>query len=59
MDPPCKECRKREIGCHAKREEYLAYSKWCQERNERAHKARGIAEGFYDAAVRRRRKKER
>lgn len=40
-------------------QEYLAYSKWRQERNERSHKARGIEEGFYNAAIRRRRKKER
>ena len=58
MEPPCKDCQKRKIGCHAKCEEYLAYTKWYREQNERVSKVKNIESDFY-AVTTRRRKKER
>ena len=58
MEPPCKDCQQRKIGCHAKCEEYLAYAILCREQNERVAKAKNIESDFYAVSTRRR-KKER
>lgn len=48
MTAPCKDCARREIGCHASCEEYLCYFNGRKEYNQARHNA-VCANGFTDS----------
>lgn len=35
MKNPCKDCKKREVGCHASCKDYLKWKKWNEEETEK------------------------
>lgn len=39
MNPPCKDCKKRRVGCHSECEEYLAYFDYRVEYNRCRHES--------------------
>lgn len=58
MDVPCKDCNSREVGCHSKCSDYLAYREYKLRINESRH-IEVITTSFmlsYEKAIRRAKK---
>jgi hypothetical protein len=59
MKAPCKDCEKRELGCHSKCEEYQAFDKYNKARNEANIKERESLCYTYDERVKTKRRTRR
>ena len=43
---PCKDCQRRQLGCHAECTDYKAYKDWMAEQKKRIRKEKDISNDF-------------